>query len=68
MKRIIVVPVVLVAAAGVVALMAFASAEPDRDPAPSSGIKIPAGCGDWRLISVSHKGSNLNDLIAFLGA
>jgi len=67
MKRIILASVVFAATAGVVALMAFASADPDREAAPISGIKIPGDYRDWRLISLSHKGSNLSNLGAFLG-
>ena len=55
------------ALAGVVAYMAPASGQADGAAAPIFGVKIPPGYRDWRLISVAHEESNLNDLRAILG-
>jgi hypothetical protein len=35
--------------------------------APISGITIPPGYRDWKLISVAHEEGNLNDLRAIVG-
>jgi hypothetical protein len=67
MRRIVFVLVAVVAQAGVAAYIAPASGQADRDAAPISGIKIPAGYREWRLISVAHEEGNLNDLRAILG-
>lgn len=55
--------------AAVVALgwMAPASGQSDRDAAPISGIALPPGYRDWRLISVAREKGNLDDLRAILG-
>jgi hypothetical protein len=55
------------ALAGVAAYMAPASGQSDGEAAPISGVKIPAGYRDWRLISVGHEEGKLNDLRAILG-
>src|SRR2546422_62727 len=67
MRRIVFVLVALVALGGVVAYMAPASGQADREAAPISGVTIPPGYRDWRLISVAHEEGNLNDLRAILG-
>jgi len=67
MRRIVFVPVAVVALAGVVAYMAPASGQADGEAAPIFGVKIPTGYRDWRLISVAHEEGNLNDLRAILG-
>ena len=33
----------------------------------STGINLPAGYRDWRLVSVAHEEGNLNDIRAILG-
>jgi hypothetical protein len=66
MRRIVFVLVAVVALAGVVAYMAPASGQADRQVAPN-GVKIPPGYRDWRLISVAHEEGNLNDLRGILG-
>ena len=65
MRRIILVPVAVVALAG--SYMAPISGHGDEAAAPIFGVKIPAGYRDWRLISVAHEEGNLNDLRAILG-
>src|SRR2546422_6220619 len=67
MRRIVFVLVAVVALGGVVAYMAPASGQADREAAPIFGVKIPPGYRDWRLISVAHEEGNLNDLRAILG-
>jgi hypothetical protein len=67
MRRIVFVLVAVGALAGVVAYMAPASGQADGEGAPISGVKIPPGYRDWRLISVAHEEGSLNDLRAILG-
>jgi Cytochrome P460 len=57
----------VVALAGVVVCMAYASGQADGETAPIFGINIPPGYRDWRLISVAHEAGNLNDFRAILG-
>ncbi len=67
MKRIALVPVAVIALAGVLAHMAPASEPPGGSAAPIFGIKMFAGYRDWKLISVAHEAGNLNDIRAILG-
>jgi cytochrome P460 len=67
MRRIVLVSAAVVALAGVVAYVASASGQAHGEAAPISGVKIPPGYRDWRLISVAHEEGNLNDLRAILG-
>src|SRR5271166_1918818 len=67
MTRIVFVLVAFAALAGVAVTMAPVSGQPDGEAAPISGVKIPLGYRDWRLISVAHEEGNLNDLRAILG-
>lgn len=50
-----------------VALMTFAVSRSDGQADPVSGITIPPGYRDWKLISVAHEEGNLNDFRAILG-
>jgi hypothetical protein len=52
---------------GPMAMAAPASGQADGEAAPISGIKIPPGYRDWRLIAVAHEEGNLNDLRAIVG-
>ena len=38
-----------------------------EEAASASGIQIPPGYRDWRLVSVAHEEGNLNDIRAILG-
>jgi hypothetical protein len=67
MRRIVFVPVAVLALASAVAYMGPVSGQADGEAAPIFGIKIPAGYRDWKLISVAHEEGNLNDLRAQLG-
>jgi hypothetical protein len=67
MRRIVFVLVAVGALAGVAAYMAPASGQADGEAAPISGVKIPPGYREWRLISVAHEEGSLNDLRAILG-
>lgn len=40
---------------------------PESETPASSGVSLPRGYRDWRLISVAHEEGNLNDLRAILG-
>ncbi len=59
--------VAFAAVAGVVASSAPVSAHVDERVAPTSGITIPSGYRDWKLISVAHEEGSLNDIRAILG-
>ena len=67
MKRIALLLVVVSATAGVVASLASASGHVDQAAALTSGVTIPPGYRDWRLISVAHEEGAINDLRAILG-
>ena len=67
MRRIAFLLVAVAALGGVVAYMAPAPGQADGAAAPISGVTIPPGYRDWRLISVAHEEGNLNDLRAILG-
>jgi hypothetical protein len=67
MKRIAFLLVAVATVAGVVAFRAPASGHADEEAAPISGVKIPSGYRDWRLISVAHEEGKLNDIRAILG-
>jgi Cytochrome P460 len=67
MRRIVFMLAAVGGLAGVAAYMAPASGQSDGEAAPISGVKIPAGYRDWRLISVGHEEGKLNDLRAILG-
>jgi hypothetical protein len=67
MRRVVFVLVGAGALAGVVAYMASASGQADGEAAPISGVRIPPGYRDWRLISVAREEGNLDDLRAILG-
>ena len=67
MRRIVFVPLVVVALAGVVAGMGSSPQQADEAAASIAAGKLPAGYRDWRLISVAHEAGNLNDLRGILG-
>lgn len=52
---------------GFTAYLASASAQAENGGGQVSGIKIPPGYRDWRLIAVAHEEGKLNDLRAILG-
>ena len=66
-RRILLVLVALVLPVGVVADVAPASGQGDGEAAPISGLAIPSGYRDWRLISVAREEGTLDDLRAILG-
>jgi hypothetical protein len=59
--------IAVAAVAGFVAFTTPASGRADGEAAPISGITIPPGYRDWRLISVAHEAGNNNDIRAVLG-
>ncbi len=66
MRPIALLLVAVAMVAGIVAFTRVASAS-NEQAAPVSGITIPPGYRDWKLISVAHEAGNLNDLRAVLG-
>jgi hypothetical protein len=60
-------PVLVFSAAMAMWALASIPAGGADDQAPISGVKIPAGYRDWRLISVAHEEGSLNDMRAILG-
>jgi hypothetical protein len=67
MKRIARILVAATTLAGAAAFTPQASGHADDEAAAASGIKLPAGYRDWKLISVAHEAGSLNDLRAILG-
>jgi len=64
------IALLIFAAAAISSAIVFetpASAAADNQAAPASGIALPPGYRDWRLVSVAHEAGNLNDLRAILG-
>jgi Cytochrome P460 len=67
MKQISVFVIAATMAVSVSVAMTFPAGGADDESSPISGVKIPPGYRDWRLISVAHEEGNLNDLRAVLG-
>jgi hypothetical protein len=67
MRRIVFVPIAVVALVGVVICMARSSRHDDGQASPIFVKEIPPGYRDWRLVSVAHEEGNLNDIRAILG-
>src|SRR5918995_2674173 len=67
MKRALYVLVATATIAGLLAQIAPVSGQTDGEVAPRSGVRIPAGYRDWRLISVAREEGSLDDLRAILG-
>ena len=67
MKRIAFLVIAAAAVAGFIASSTPASGHADGETAPISGITIPPGYRDWKLISVAHEAGNNNDIRAILG-
>jgi hypothetical protein len=67
MKRLLLLFVAAAAAALSFAGVDRASGQTDQPAAPLSGITIPAGYRDWRLISVAREEGALDDIRAVLG-
>lgn len=59
--------VAVITCAVFVALSVTASGHATKEAAPISGVRVPPGYRDWKLISVAHEEGNLNDLRAILG-
>jgi Cytochrome P460 len=66
-RRIVLVLVAVVALGSGVADMAPASRQADGEADPISGLRIPPGYRDWRLISVAREEGTLDDVRAVLG-
>jgi hypothetical protein len=66
MRQIAFALVAAAALAGVAGPMSRASGQ-DGEAAPITGLKIPSGYRDWRLIAVAHEEGTLVDLRAILG-
>src|SRR5262245_5294572 len=67
MKQVVVSFVAAAAVAGVIAVTAQDSGQATSEAAPISGVTLPPGYRDWKLISVARVGANQNDLRAKLG-
>jgi hypothetical protein len=67
MKRALCVIVATATMACLLAQIALVSGQTDGEVAPLSGVRIPPGYRDWRLISVAHEEGDLDDLRAILG-
>jgi hypothetical protein len=67
MKRFAVALAAFTALGSVVAHMAPACGQSNGEAAAIFDGKLPPGYRDWKLISVAHEESNLNDLRAILG-
>ena len=65
--RFIFILVAVAAVAGVVAYIAPAYGQANREAAPAFVDRIPPGYRDWRVISVAHEEGNLNSFAAVLG-
>ena len=61
MRRIVFMLLAVAAVAGVVAYMAPASGQADKEAAPIFVTEIPPGHRDWRLVSVAHEEGNLHE-------
>ena len=64
------IPIFVIAATMAVSAsgaMTFSARGADDESSPISGVEIPPGYRDWRLISVAHEDGTLNDLRAVLG-
>ena len=66
MKRMLLL-LLAAAAAGSLAGIVRASGQADQQAAPLSGVTIPPGYRDWRLISVAREEGTLDDIRAILG-
>jgi hypothetical protein len=67
MKRALYVLVGTATMAGLLMQIAPVSGQTDGGVAPLSGVRVPAGYRDWRLISVAREEGSLDDLRAILG-
>jgi hypothetical protein len=67
MKRTVFLLAAVGGLAGIIAHMPTAFGQADGIAAPLSGITIPAGYRDWRLISVAREEGPQNDIRALLG-
>ena len=67
MNRALCVIVATATMACLLAQIALVSGQTDGEVAPLSGVRIPPGYRDWRLISVAREEGSLDDLRAILG-
>jgi hypothetical protein len=61
------IPVIAPIAVCAIALMTSAASSSDDEAVSTSGVTMPSGYRDWRLISVAREEGALNDLRAILG-
>jgi len=66
MKRMSILALAAVTAAGVTASVPFTAGRADDESSPIFGVKIPAGCRQWKLVAVAHE-SELDELRGVLG-
>lgn len=67
MKRSTIPAVVIVVVIAILAALPLVPIAAVGDQSAISGITIPSGFRDWRLISVAHEAGKLNDIRAILG-
>ncbi len=67
MKRMALLLVATVTAAGAIALVVPAVGHAEGEVSPIYGVRLPTGYRDWSMTSVAHVGGNLNDLRVKLG-
>ena len=67
MRRIALLLTAVVVLGSVVAYVAPAFAQPDKNQVPIYLTTIPAGYRDWKLISVAHEEGSLHSFAAILG-
>jgi hypothetical protein len=66
MKRMSILALADVTAAGVTASVPFTAGRADDESSPIFGVKIPAGYRQWKLVAVAHE-SELDELRGVLG-
>jgi hypothetical protein len=66
MKRMSILALAAVTAAGVTASVPFTAGRADDESSPIFGVKIPAGYRQWKLVAVAHE-SELDELRGVLG-
>src|SRR5688500_16518434 len=66
-SKVVLLPTTAMLAAGVVLMTSACGGAAAAERAPVSGVTLPAGYRDWKLISVAHEEGDLNDLRAILG-
>jgi len=67
MRRVSILLLTVLTAAGAIVVRSFAAAHTADEASPIFGVTISPGYRDWGAISVAHEAGNNNDLRAILG-